>query len=58
VSDELLTVAQAAARVQVCRRTIYNWLAAGKLQVVTVPSGRLRIVASSLIQPQSGDTNA
>lgn len=47
-AGELLSITQAAARVGVTRRTIYNWIAAGKLTTVRTTGGRPRIVADTL----------
>lgn len=45
---EYLNVQQACALVQVSRRTIYNWLKAGKIEVMRTAGGRLRIRRESL----------
>lgn len=45
---ELLTIPQAMARVRVSRRTIYNWLARGLLELERTASGTPRIYADSL----------
>ena len=37
---------------KVSRRTIYNWLAAGKLQHRRTVSGKIRIYADSLWAPE------
>lgn len=47
---EVCTVMQAARRAGVSRRTIYNWLHAGKLQWVKTASGTLRIFVDTLWQ--------
>jgi excisionase family DNA binding protein len=49
---ELLTIEEACARMKVSRRTIYNWLAAGKLQHRRTVSGKIRIYADSLWAPE------
>ena len=41
----------AAARMQVSRRTIYNWIQRGLVDVVRTPSGRQRIYLDSLTRP-------
>lgn len=46
--DRTVSIPQACARVGVCRRTIYNWLAAGKLEYVRTAGGSIRIVEESL----------
>jgi excisionase family DNA binding protein len=43
-----LNIYQAMARCQVSRRTIYNWLHAGKLQYVRTAGGSVRIFEDSL----------
>jgi excisionase family DNA binding protein len=47
---ELLSIAQAMARVGVSRRSIYNWLSAGKLEYVRTAGGSIRIFADTLWQ--------
>ncbi len=45
--------------VGVSRRTIYNWMAGGKVQFVRTAGGSVRIYADSLWKtPQSQDTAA
>lgn len=44
----LVTIAQAGALAGVERRTIYNWLHTGKLEIVRTAGGRIRIVEASL----------
>lgn len=46
-----VTVLQARELAQVSRRTIYNWLKAGKLEYVRTAGGRLRIFEDSLWRP-------
>lgn len=48
---ELLTIAQAMARVHVSRRTIYNWMKLGKIQYERTAGGGVRIDADSLWRP-------
>ena len=43
-----LNIQQAADRARVSRRTLYNWLAAGKLRWWRTAGGSLRIVEASL----------
>ncbi len=43
-----LNIPQAAAAAQVSRRTIYNWIAAGKVEIVRGFGGGLRVYADSL----------
>jgi len=46
--DIWLTIQEACAEAKVTRRTIYNWLAKGKLVTQRTAGGSLRILASSL----------
>lgn len=46
--DRWLTVNEAAALVHVSRRTLYNWMAEGKLEVRRTASGAPRVRESSL----------
>lgn len=55
-----LSVMQACEEAGVSRRTIYNWLAAGKVQYVRTAGGSVRILADTLhqrgnVQPTAGD---
>lgn len=43
-----VTVDEAARLVRVSRRTIYNWLKAGKLRYTRTAGGRIRIDSGSL----------
>lgn len=54
MNREAITIMQACALVSVSRRTMYNWIAAGKVEVVRVPSGRQRIYVDSLWRTSSG----
>jgi excisionase family DNA binding protein len=47
---ELWTIAKACERLSVCRRTIYNWIASGKVDYVRTPRGPIRLVSSSCFQ--------
>lgn len=47
---ELLSIQQAMTRVGVSRRTIYNWLDAGKLEYVRTAGGMVRIFADTLFR--------
>jgi excisionase family DNA binding protein len=51
-----LTVQQAQARAQVSRRTLYNWLKAGKIDYVRTAGGAVRIFEDSLFRapPEGG----
>lgn len=53
-SQELVSIQEAQARVGVSRRTIYNWIAAGKLEFVRTAGGSVRIVTSSLWRSAKG----
>lgn len=50
VLRETLTIQKAAARADVSRRTIYNWIDAGKLDYVRTAGGRVRVFADSLFK--------
>jgi excisionase family DNA binding protein len=43
-----ISIAQACASVGVSRRTIYNWIAAGKVEYVRTAGGAVRIFEDSL----------
>ena len=45
---ETLTIMKACEVVGVSRRTIYNWIAAGKIQYVRTAGGSVRIFADTL----------
>jgi excisionase family DNA binding protein len=47
-TDPTLTVDDAALKMDVSRRTIYNWLNAGRLKYRRNAGGRIRIFAESL----------
>jgi excisionase family DNA binding protein len=49
--DRTVNIMQACAVAGVTRRTIYNWIAANKIQYVRTASGRIRIVEASLHRP-------
>lgn len=44
----ICTIAQAMALADVSRRTIYNWMARGWIEVRFTPSGQRRVVISTL----------
>lgn len=46
----VVTINEAARLAQVSRRTIYNWLSAGKLEYVRTAGGAVRIVAETLFK--------
>jgi excisionase family DNA binding protein len=45
---ETLCIAEACVRVGVSRRTIYNWIRAGKVEYVRTAGGSIRIYADTL----------
>jgi excisionase family DNA binding protein len=45
---QILTIMKACETVGVSRRTIYNWIAAGKVEYVRTAGGSIRIFADSL----------
>jgi excisionase family DNA binding protein len=48
VERQAVTIIRAAQLVGVSRRTIYNWLASGKLDYVRTAGGSVRIFVDSL----------
>jgi excisionase family DNA binding protein len=51
-----ISITQACASVGVSRRTIYNWMAAGKVQYVRTAGGAVRIFEDTLWRaPQTGE---
>ncbi len=51
-----ISITQACESVGVSRRTIYNWMAAGKVQYVRTAGGAVRIFEDSLWRtPQQDD---
>lgn len=53
-----VNIVQAAARCGVARRTIYNWLAQGKLEFTRTAGGAIRIFEDTLFQRDAGDAGA
>jgi excisionase family DNA binding protein len=51
--ERVVNIMQACALAGVSRRTIYNWLNAGRLRCVRTAGGAIRIVESSLWQGTS-----
>lgn len=47
-TQDLITIEQACAAVRVSRRTIYNWIHAGKVLYVRTAGGSVRIYRESL----------
>lgn len=50
---EWLTVSSAAAYCDVSRRTIYSWMATGKVRIKVVPSGLRRVCRDDLLTEQA-----
>jgi excisionase family DNA binding protein len=48
---QTLTIMKACEVVGVSRRTIYNWITAGKIEYVRTAGGSVRIFADSLWRP-------
>lgn len=46
--DDLLTPAEAAARLRVTTKTLRRWALAGQIKAVRLPSGQMRYPADSL----------
>ena len=54
-----ISIAQACTSVGVSRRTIYNWMSAGKVQYVRTAGDAVRIFEDSLWRrPESQDADA
>ncbi len=49
-----LNISQAMEEARVCRRTIYNWINAGKLDYIRTAGGGVRIYADSLWRTAQG----
>lgn len=49
-----VNIVQACEIAGVSRRTIYYWIEAGKVEVCYTPSGRIRIVADTLLRCRKG----
>jgi excisionase family DNA binding protein len=45
-----VTIKEACALLGVSRRTIYNWLAKGRLETIRTPGGSVRIFVDSLMR--------
>ena len=54
---ETLSIMKACEVVGVSRRTIYNWISAGKVEYVRTAGGAIRIFADSLWRDPSGVRN-
>ena len=56
IERQTLSIMKACEVVGVSRRTIYNWMAGGKVQYVRTAGGSVRIYADSLWRtPQPGE---
>jgi excisionase family DNA binding protein len=59
VERKAISIAQACQSVGVSRRTIYNWMAAGKVEYVRTAGGAVRIFEDTLWRtPQSPTVGA
>jgi excisionase family DNA binding protein len=54
MNRDTLNIAQAADYAGVSRRTIYNWLHAGKLDYIRTAGGSVRIFPESLYRQPNG----
>jgi excisionase family DNA binding protein len=54
---QTLSIMKACEVVGVSRRTIYNWMAGGKVQYVRTAGGSVRIYADSLWRPPQATEN-
>ena len=52
---QTLSIMKACEVVGVSRRTIYNWMAGGKVQYVRTAGGSVRIFADSLVEEAPGN---
>ena len=55
---QTLSIIKACEAVGVSRRTIYNWISAGKVGYVRTAGGSIRIFADTLWRDTSGPTQA
>jgi len=51
---ETLTIMKACEVVGVSRRTIYNWISAGKVEYIRTAGGSIRIFADTLWRSSAG----
>jgi excisionase family DNA binding protein len=49
----LITILDACEECNVSRRTVYNWIAAGKVEYIRTAGGSIRIYADTLWRPGS-----
>lgn len=47
--DRICTIAEAGRVAKVSRRTIYNWMAQGKLTIYRTPGGAVRLLTVELL---------
>jgi excisionase family DNA binding protein len=50
-----VSILQACQQVHVSRRTIYNWMASGKVEYVRTAGGAVRIFSDSLWRTPAGE---
>jgi excisionase family DNA binding protein len=55
IERQTVSIMKACEVVGVSRRTIYNWMAGGKIQYVRTAGGSVRIFADSLWKGPNGD---
>ena len=55
---QTVSIMKACEVVGVSRRTIYNWIAAGKVEYVRTAGGSIRIFADSLWRDREGQATA
>ena len=53
LTREFVNIQSACSTLGVSRRTVYHWLADGKLPFQRTPGGSIRIKASDLLRPGS-----
>lgn len=53
-SKLLLSITEVTKKLGVSRRTVYNWIESGKVEILRVPSGCVRVVAESLLTDKAG----
>jgi excisionase family DNA binding protein len=58
VERKAISIMKACALVGVSRRTIYNWITAGKVEYVRTAGGSVRIFADSLWRNPNGEEPA
>jgi len=57
IERQTVSIMKACEVVGVSRRTIYNWMAGGKIQYVRTAGGSVRIFADSLWKAPNGEAN-